>query len=72
MKFQVTIEIIKLFVLVEFVDLLLLGRMRALLSERVGRRPAGGMSQKTNGQQQTCSNGPEQGHRCTSVLFCTS
>jgi hypothetical protein len=40
------LEILKLFALGEFVDLLLLGRVRPLLSERVGRRPAGGMSQK--------------------------
>jgi hypothetical protein len=53
------LEILKLFALVEFVDLLLLSRVRPLVSERVGRRPAGGRSQKHNGQQQTCSNGPE-------------
>ena len=45
-KLQGTIEILKLFALVEFVDLFLLGRLRPLLSERVGRRPAGSMSQK--------------------------
>ena len=46
MKFQGALEILKLFALGEFVDLLLLGRLRPLLSERVGRRPAGSMSQK--------------------------
>ena len=45
-KFQGALEILKLFALGEFVDLLLLGRLRPLLSERVGRRPAGSMSQK--------------------------
>ena len=39
-------EILKLFALVEFVDLFLLGRLRLLFAELVGRRPAGGMSQK--------------------------
>jgi len=62
-------EIFKLFALGEFVDLLLPGRVRPLLSERVGRRSAGGMSQKQNGQQQTGSNGSEQCHRRTSVVF---
>ena len=46
MKFQGALEILKLFALVEFVDLFLLDRVRPLLSERVGRRPAGGSSQK--------------------------
>lgn len=46
MKFQGALEILKLFALGEFVDLFLLGRLRPLLSERVGRRPAGSMSQK--------------------------
>jgi len=46
MKFQGALEMLKLFALGEFVDLLLLGRVRPLLSERVGRRPAGSMSQK--------------------------
>jgi hypothetical protein len=64
------LEMLKLFALVEFVDLLLLGRVRPLLSERVGRRPAGGRNQKQqNGQQKTCSNGPEQCHRRTSFTF---
>ena len=69
MKFQGALEILKLFALGDFVDLLLLGRVRPLLSERVGRRPAGGRSQKQCGQQQTCSNGPEQVHRCTSFAL---
>ena len=63
------LEILKLFALGEFVDLFLLGRVRPLLSERVGRRPAGGVSQKQNGQQKTCSNGPEPYHRRTSILL---
>src|SRR5215467_1915241 len=67
--FQGAIEMIKLFALVEFVDLLLLGRLYLLMSERVGRRPAGGLSQKHNGQQQTGSHGPEQCYRRTSVLL---
>jgi len=45
MKFQGALEILKLFALGEFVDLLLLGRVRPLLSERVGRGPAGSRSQ---------------------------
>ena len=44
-----TLEILKLFALGEFVDLLLLGRVRPLVSERVGRCPVGGMSQKQHG-----------------------
>jgi len=44
------LESLKLFALGEFVDLFLLVRVRPLLSEWVGRRPAGGMSQKQNGQ----------------------
>jgi len=64
-----TLELLKLFALGEFVDLLLLGRVRPLLSERVGRCPAGGMSQQHNGEQQTCGHGPEQCHRRTSVLL---
>jgi len=51
MKFQGALEILKLFALGEFVDLFLLGRVRPLFSERVGRRPAGGMSQQKSGQQ---------------------
>jgi hypothetical protein len=68
-EFLGTLEILKFFTLVEFVDLFLLGRLRPLLSELVGRRPAGGMNQKNNGQQKTCSNGPEQFHRLTSFAF---
>jgi hypothetical protein len=45
-EFLGALEILKLFALVEFVDLFLLGRLRPLLSERVGCRPAGSMSQK--------------------------
>ena len=62
-KFQGALEILQLFALIEFVDLFLLGRLRPLFSERVGRRPAGGRNQKQSGQQKTCSNGPEQFHR---------
>ena len=68
-EFLGAIEMLKLFALVEFVDLCLLGRLRPLVSELVGRRPAGGMSQKNCGEQKTCSNGPEQFHRCTSFQF---
>ena len=63
------LEILKLFTLGEFVDLLLLGRVRPLLSERVGCRPAGGLSQQQNGQQKTCNNGPDQCHQRTSFLL---
>ena len=66
-EFQGTIEMLQLFALGEFVDLLLLGRLCPLLSERVGRRPAGGRSQKQSGQQKIYSNGPEQFHRCISL-----
>ena len=45
-EFQGAIEIIKLFALVVFVDLLLLDRLRPLFSEWVGCCPAGGRSQK--------------------------
>ena len=65
------IEIIKLFALVEFVELFLLGRWRALFSELVSRRPAGGRSQKKRRQQQTYSHEPEQFHRRTSVALWT-
>jgi len=68
-EFQGAIEIIKLFALVEFVDLLLLGRLYPLRAERVGCRPVRGRSQKKCGQQQTCSNRPEQFHRRTSLSF---
>jgi hypothetical protein len=49
--------------------LFLLGRLPPLLSQRVGCCPAGGRSQKHSGQQKTCSNGPEQYHRRTSLLL---
>ena len=49
-EFQGVIEIFKLFALVEFVDLFLLGRLRPLFSERVRRRPAGSRNQKQSGQ----------------------
>ena len=65
-EFLGALEMLKLFALVEFVDLLLLGRVRPLFSELGGRRPAGGRGQKHSGQQKTCSNGPEQFHRLTS------
>ena len=45
-EFLGALEMLKLFALVEFVNLFLLGRLRPLLLERVGRRPAGSMSQK--------------------------
>jgi len=45
-EFLGALEMLQLFTLGEFVDLFLLGRVRPLLSERVGRRPAGSMSQK--------------------------
>jgi hypothetical protein len=48
-EFQGAIEIIKLFALVEFVDLFLLGRLYPLMSERIRRHPAGGMSQQKSG-----------------------
>jgi hypothetical protein len=62
-------EILKLFTLGECVEVLLLGRVRPLLAERVGGRPAGGVSQKQHGQQKTCRHGPAQCHRRTSVVF---
>ena len=68
-EFLGAIEMLKLFALVEFVDLFLLDRLRPLLSELVGRRPAGGSSQKQSRQQKTCSNGPEQFHWLTSFSF---
>jgi hypothetical protein len=46
-----------------------LGRVRPLLSELVGRRPAGGRSQKKSEQQKTRNNGPEQFHRRTSFAL---
>src|SRR5437867_10873029 len=45
-EFLGAIEMLKLFALVEGVDLCLLGRLRPLFSEWVGHRPLGGMSQK--------------------------
>ena len=65
-KFQGAIEMLKLFALVEFVDVFLLGRLCPLFAERVGRRPAGGRSQKQSGQQKTYSNESEHFHRHTS------
>jgi hypothetical protein len=47
-EFQGAFEILKLFALVEFVDLFLPGRLRPLFSKLVGRRPAGGMNQKNS------------------------
>src|SRR5262249_5885588 len=68
-EFLGAIEILKLFALMEFVYLFLLGRLHPLFAELVGRRPAVGRSQKQSGQQKTCSNGPEQFHRLTSFAF---
>ena len=68
MKFQGALEMLKLFALGEFVDLFLLGRVRPLFAEWVGRRPAGSRSQKKSGQQKTRNNGPEQFHRRTSFV----
>ena len=45
-EFLGALEILELFALVECVYLFLLGRLRPLFSEWVGRHPAGGMSQK--------------------------
>ena len=45
-EFLIAIEILQLLTLVEFVGLCLLGRSCPLLSERVGRRTAGGRSKK--------------------------
>jgi hypothetical protein len=66
-EFLSALEMLKLFTLVEFVDVFLLGRWRPLLSERVGRRPAGRMSQKQSGEQKPCSDEPEQCHWRTSL-----
>jgi hypothetical protein len=68
-EFLGALEMLQLFTLGEFIDVFLLGRVRPLLSERVGRRPAGSMSQKNSGQQKTCSYEPEQFHRRTSFAF---
>ena len=63
------LEILKLFALLEFVDVFLLDRVRPLLLEWVGCRPAGGMSQQQSGQKKTYSHGPEQLHRRTSFAL---
>ncbi len=68
-KFQGALEMRKLFALGEFVDLFLLGRVRPLFAERVGRRPAGGRSEQKSEQQKTRNNGPEQFHRLTSFAL---
>jgi hypothetical protein len=67
MEFLGALKMLQLFALGEFVDLFLLGRVRPLFSERVGRRPAGGSSQQKSGQQKTRNNGSEQFHRRTSL-----
>jgi hypothetical protein len=59
-EFLGALEMLQLFALVEFVDLILLGRLRPRCAELVGRLPAGGRSQKQRGQQKTRSHGPEQ------------
>jgi hypothetical protein len=61
-EFLDAIEILKLFALVKFVDLSLLGRLCPRFPALVSHRPAGGRSQKKCGQQQAYSNGPEQFH----------
>jgi hypothetical protein len=48
MEFLGALEMLQLFALVECVDLCLLGRLRPRFSELVGRRPAGGRSQKNS------------------------
>ena len=68
-EFLGALEMLQLFALGEFIDLFLLGRWRPLFADLVGRRPAGGRSQKQSGQQKTCSNGSEQFHRHTSFAF---
>jgi hypothetical protein len=68
-EFQGAMEIIQLCALIERVDVFLLGRVRPRLSERVGRRPAGGMGQKQSGQQKTYCHGPEQCHQRTSFFL---
>jgi hypothetical protein len=47
-EFLSALEMLKLFALVECVDLCLLGPLRPLFSELVGRRPEGGMSQQNS------------------------
>ena len=68
-EFLGTLEILQLFALVEFVYVFLLGRVRPLLSELVGRCKAGGRSQKHSGQQNTYSHEPKQFHRRTSFAL---
>ena len=58
-EFLGALEMLKLFALLEFVDVFLLGHWRPRVAELVGRCPAGGQSQQTGGQQKTCRNGPE-------------
>jgi hypothetical protein len=69
MEFLGTLEMLQLCALVECVDLCLLGRVRPRFAGLVGRRPAGGRSQKKRCQQKTYSNGPEQCHRRTSFAL---
>jgi len=66
-EFLGALEMLQLFALGEFVDLFLLGRLRPLFAERVGRRPVGSRSQQKSAQQKTGSHGPEQFHRRTSL-----
>ena len=66
-EFLGALEIFTLFALGECVDVFLLGHWRPRLSELVGRRPAGGKSQKKGKQQKTCRNGPAWLHRRTSL-----
>jgi hypothetical protein len=47
-EFLGALETLKLFALLEFVDLFLLGRVRPLFAELVCCRPEGGMRQKTS------------------------
>ena len=68
-EFLGALEILPLFALGEFVDLFLLGRVRPLFAELVGRRPAGGRSEQKSEQQKTRKNGPEQFHRLTSFAL---
>ena len=48
-EFLGALEILKLFTLGEFVDLLLLSRLGPRFAELIGRRPTGGGSQKKSG-----------------------
>jgi hypothetical protein len=70
-EFLGALEILKLFALGEFVDLLLLSRLGPRFAELIGRRPTGGGSQKKSGQQKTDSHGPAQVHRLTSCSLGT-